>query len=78
MPSERGVVDVVYPQGLVQKRLDAVKHLSGSYGCGRGGGGGCGQGCEGLGSDRHNRGLPVSGCMFMSSVLCEEVEDLDV
>ena len=76
MTSECGIVDVVYAKDLIEKFLDAVKHLSGSYGSRREGRNGCGQGCKGLGSDRYNRDL--LGCMFMSSVLCEEVEYLEM
>jgi len=78
MTGESGIVDMLDAKRLVKKRLDAVKHLSGSYGSGRRGGNGCDEGCEGLGGNRYYGNLSFFGGGFMGSVLGEKVEYLDV
>jgi hypothetical protein len=75
---EHSVVDVFDVESLVEKRLDAVKHLSGSYGSGWRGGCGYGERCERLESDRHDGDISFSGCGIVGSIFGEEVENLGV
>lgn len=78
MTGECGIVDVIDTKRLVKKCFDAVKYLSGGYGSGRRGGHGCGERCEGLGSDRYDGDLSFAGSGVVDNVLREEVEYLDM
>ena len=73
MTGECGIKDVIGVKGLIEKRLNPVKYLSGSHRSGQSQGHRRSKGCDGYDGD-----LSFSVCGFVGGVLREEVEYLDM